>query len=223
MSYRTKAVCLLVLVGFSGLLIFQTTAYAQDGIMGQIEFKTSAKAVKNSGVWIDGQYVGYLGELKGSKRIRLLPGEHEIVVRQAGYSEFAKKAMIEPGLILDVRVTMNKDPRFTYPDPKNSSEIRLQVQPDRAAVFLDDHFVGHVSEYHGIGRAMLVAPGKHRIKIALPGFKAFESVVELLPHQKFMLETSLVQGSITDADPLIRNDSPGATSSAKDEQPSPAQ
>lgn len=216
MSCGTRAICLLALVCLSGSFIFHTTAHAQDGIMGQIQFIASSKAVKTSGVWIDGQYVGYLGELKGSNRIRLLPGEHAIVVRQAGYSDFRQRVVIEPGLILDVRVNMEKDPRFTYPDAKTSSEIRLQVQPDRAAVFLDDNFVGHVDEYYGVGRAMLVAPGKHRIKIALPGFKAFETVVDLLPRQKFTLKTDLIEGSISDADPLIRTDAPRATSSVNE-------
>ncbi len=204
MRYHMKPAQLFVLLTFVCLSILQTVARAQDKIMGQIQFKASSKAVKASGVWIDGQYVGFLSELGGSNRIRLLPGEHKIVVRQAGYADFAQKAMIEPGLVLDISVKMEKDPQFSYPDRKTSSEVKLDVHPDRAAVFLDDYFVGHVDEYNGMGRGMLVMPGKHKIKIALPGYKAFETSVELLPKQKFMLKTDLVEGSISDADPLIR-------------------
>ena len=39
-------------------------------------------------MWVDGNYVGYLKELKGDKKILLLPGEHEIAVRQSGYDDF---------------------------------------------------------------------------------------------------------------------------------------
>jgi hypothetical protein len=46
---------------------------------------------ETSGVWIDGQYVGYLRELKGSKKILLLPGEHEITIRQGGYVDFVQR------------------------------------------------------------------------------------------------------------------------------------
>jgi len=205
------------------LFIFHTTANAQDKIMGQIQFIASSKAVKTSGVWIDGQYVGYLGELKGSSRLRLLPGEHDVLVRQAGYTDFTRKAVIEPGLILDVHVEMGKDSAFRYPEPKSSSEVKLEIQPERAAVFLDDYFVGHVEEYFGVGRAMVVTPGKHRIKIALAGYRAFETDVDLLPHQKFTLKTDLLGGSIADADPLIRADAPRTASSSNQGEPRAAQ
>ncbi|MBZ5661104.1 MAG: PEGA domain-containing protein [Acidobacteriia bacterium] len=194
------------LAALFGSLGLHSAAHAQDNIMGQIQFIPANNAIKTSGVWIDGQYVGYVGELAGRHRLRLLPGVHDVVVRQAGYTDFNKKAVIEPGLILDITVNPDKDTRFVYPETKSSSLVTLQVQPTRAAVFLDDNFVGHVDEYDGFQRGMLVVPGKHRIKIALPGFKTMETEVDLLPHQKFTLKTELMQGSIEDADPLIRTD-----------------
>ncbi len=219
MQYGMRTICLVALGGFSGLFSFHTTVHAQDRIMGQIQLNTSSKLVKNSGVWVDGQYVGYVGELKGMNRLRLLPGDHEIGVRQAGYVDFTQRVVIEPRMVTDVHVVMYKDPRFTYPDPKTSSEVRLDVQPGRAAVFLDDAFVGAVDEYYGIEHAMLVAPGKHRIKIALPGFKTFETEVDLAPRQKIALRTSLIGGSINDADPMIRSEAPSATSSISEASP----
>ena len=214
-----RVICLLVLAGLSGLLSFQTTAQAQDHIMGQIQFLTSSKIVKSSGVWIDGQYVGYLGELKGTNRLRLLPGDHDVLIRQAGYSDFSQKVVIEPRMVVDIQVNLDKDPRFTYPDPKTSSEVRLDVHPGRAAVFLDDYFAGTVDEYYGVEHAMLVVPGKHRIKIALAGYKTFATEVELLPHQKFELRTDLMAGSINDADPFIRSEAPRAKSAVNNGVP----
>ena len=222
MRFRMRVVCLVALGGLSGLFSLDTTVHAQNRIMGQIHFLDTSKAVKTSGVWIDGQYVGYLGELKGTNRLRLLPGNHDITVRQAGYSDFSKKLVIEPRLVVDVRVSMERDPRFTYPDPKTSSEVRLDVQPSRAAVFLDDYFVGTVDEYYGIEHAMLVAPGKHRFKIALPGFRTFETEVDLYPRQKFALRTDLMGGSINDADPIIRQEAPNATTFVREANPAAA-
>jgi hypothetical protein len=206
MSYRSRILILASLTGLSILLVLLPNARSQDKIMGQIQFTHVPKAVKTSGVWIDGLYVGYLSELGGSKRIRLLPGDHEIVVRQAGYGDFSSRATIEPGKILDIPVEMQRDERFQLPEPKTRAEIKLSVHPDRAGVFLDDNYVGHVDEFGGIGRGMLVSPGKHRIKIALSGYKAFETEINLLPRQKFALKTQLVEGSINDADPLIRTE-----------------
>jgi len=101
-----------------------------------------------------------------------------------------------------LNVTMVKDPRANF--PKVTSQIKLQVTPERAAVFVDDAFAGNVSEFSGTRRAMLVSPGKHRIKIALPGYQAFETEVNLLERQKIEIKTDLVAGSITQAGPSIK-------------------
>ena len=42
-------------------------------------------AEKTAGVWVDGQYVGAVKDLNGSKKITLLPGKHDILIRQAWY------------------------------------------------------------------------------------------------------------------------------------------
>ncbi len=55
-----------------------------------------------------------------------------------------------------------------------------------------------------MGRAMLVSPGKHQIKIALPGYKDFTTDVKLQPNQKFTLKTDLAPASITEADPAVK-------------------
>jgi hypothetical protein len=49
-----------------------------------------------------------------------------------------------------------------------------------------------------------LSPGKHQIKIALPGYRDFTTEVNLLPKQKFTLRTDLVAGSITQADPAVK-------------------
>ncbi len=187
---------------FCSLLFLAAASYAQHQVLGEIKFAGVTKVEKTSGVWVDGQYVGYLGELKGDKKLLLLPGEHEIAVRQSGYIDFTQKMLVEPGKKLIVRVAMERDLRVQFPTV--TAEVKLQVTPDRAAVFVDDAFVGHVHEFGGVGRKMLVSTGRHRIKIALPGCQTFETEINLLPNQKFMIKTELVTGSITQAGPLIR-------------------
>jgi hypothetical protein len=210
MVHRLRTAGLVSLVGLSSLFIALAGARPRDKMMGQIQFVGATKVAKTSGVWVDGQYIGYLGELKGSSSLRLLPGGHEILVRQAGYDDFTRKVIIEPGVTLAVHAVMERDPRFQFPEQKTTAEIRLDVWPERAAVFLDGNFVGHVSEFYGFEHGMLVAPGKHNIKVALGGYKSFETEVTLLPRQKFALKTDLAAGSINDADPLIRSDRPAA-------------
>ncbi|HEX2712786.1 MAG TPA: PEGA domain-containing protein [Candidatus Acidoferrales bacterium] len=192
----------LPMLGVCALLLASLASYAQNAVTGEIHFVGATKADKTSGVWVDGQYVGYLDELKGTKKVMLLPGEHEIAVRQSGYKEFTQKLTVEPGTRTILRVAMQRDPNFQYPSVY--SEVKLQVIPDRGAVFVDDIFVGHVHEFGGVGRTMQVSPGKHRIKVALPGYQTFETEVNLLPKQKSTIKTELVKGSIKQADPLIK-------------------
>jgi hypothetical protein len=172
--------------------------------MGEVVFDGATKIDRSAGVWIDGQYVGHVKELKGNKKILLLPGEHEIVLRQTGYHEFTQKIVVEPGQAVNINVRMEKNPAAQFPSV--TSEIKLQVTPDRAAVFVDDAFAGYAHEFGGVGRSMLVSPGKHRIRIGLAGFQDFETTVDLLPHQKITIKADLVQGSITQAGPAIKKD-----------------
>ena len=78
-----------------------------------------------------------------------------------------------------------------------TAEIKLTVNPERAAVFVDGVFIGHVAEFHGVGKALLVAPGKRKIKISLPGYQTFETEVNLVVNQKFEVKTDLIKtGSV---------------------------
>jgi hypothetical protein len=174
---------------------------AANDIMGEIQFVGASKIEKTSGVWVDGQYVGYLKELKGSKKVVLLPGQHEVTVKQAGYNDFTQKVILEPGQKHVIQVAMQKNPAAQYPDA--TAQIKMSVSPNRAAVFLDDQFVGHVDEFDGPGQALLMAPGKHRVKITLPGYRTFETELNLLAEQKFELKTELFKGSILQAGPLM--------------------
>jgi hypothetical protein len=185
-------------------LIFASAARAQNEVLGEVQLVGKTKADKTSGVWIDGQYVGYVDELKDDKKILLLPGEHEIAVRQSGYTNFIQKVVVEPRKRVVLKVVMLKDPRTRF--SKITAEIKLQVTPVRAAVFVDEGYVGSVREFSGVGHAMLVGAGNHHIKIALPGYQAFDTEVSLLPRQKITIKTDLLPGSITEAGPAIKPD-----------------
>jgi PEGA domain len=173
------------------------TAVAQSNqVLGEIRFLPQNGPAKSAGVWVDGKYVGYLNELKGSKKLLLLPGEHEISVREAGYQSVDQKIDVEPNAIQTLRVSLSKDPRAQYPTV--SAEVRLQIEPDRAAVFVDDQFAGHAHEFGGAGRAMLLSPGKHRIKITLPGYQSFETDIEVRANQRYDIKTQLPKGRESD-------------------------
>jgi hypothetical protein len=184
------------------LLLSAAESYADNRVMGEVQFEGVSKVERDSGVWIDGQYLGYLKELKGDKKVMLLPGEHEISVRQAGLENFVRKIVVEPGQKQTVRVAMEKS--VGWSTPSTTATLKLTVQPNRAAVFLDDWYVGHVGEFGGKFHSMLIAAGKHRIKIELAGYRTFETEVNLLAGQKSELKTDLVKGSIKQNDSMVR-------------------
>ena len=186
------------------VLVVVPVIYAGNQVMGELEFEGKSKVEKTSGVWVDGQYVGYLKELKGSKKVLLLPGEHTITVRQGGYRDFVQRVEIKPGEKRVIRVAMLKGP--TGAMPVVTATVKISVNPSRAAVFVDGLFVGHVAEFEGLGRGLLVAPGPHTIKIALPGYQTFETQISPLARQKVEVRTNLMKSAGISDDPLISGD-----------------
>lgn len=184
------------------LLLSAAGIRADNRVMGEVQFEGVGKAERDSGVWVDGQYLGYLKELKGDKKVMLLPGEHEISVRQAGLDDFVRKIVVEPGQKQTVRVAMRKSVGWEIPSA--ISTLKLTVQPNRAAVFLDDRYIGHVGEFGGKFHSLQIAAGKHRVKIELPGYRTFETEVNLLAGQKTEVKTDLVKGSIEQNDAMIK-------------------
>jgi hypothetical protein len=171
-------------------------------VMGEVKFEGASKVARDSGVWIDGGYVGFLKELKGNKKVLLLPGEHQLEVRQSGCETFARKITVEPGQVQTVQVVMRLSPGARTPDV--TATLKITVQPGRAAVFLDGQYIGHASELGGAVHSLLISPGKHRIKVELPGYRTFETEVNLLLGQKSEVKTELVKGSIEQASPDIK-------------------
>ena len=195
---RSRAfTCLLVLFAS---LVFSPLLRADNKVLGEVELVGASKVENTSGVWVDGQYVGYLNELKGSKKLLLLPGDHEITVRQGGYLDFTQKVVVRAGEKQSIEVKMEKDTSVVL--PRVTAEIKLEVKPNRAAVFVDGVFIGHVAEFEGIGKALLVAPGKRNIKITLPGYHTFETDVDIMANQKTVVKTEMVAGGPAEGTPL---------------------
>jgi hypothetical protein len=170
---------------------------AENKVLAELRFVPRNGADKTAGVWVDGQYVGYVKELKGNKKVLLMPGKHHILVRQAWYQDYVEEPLLEPGEVHTVTVALQKD-GGTIPVAA-TGELKISAIPSRAAVFVDDQFAGHVDEFDGPGQAMLITPGRHHVRIALPGYLPFDTVVFVRAHQKLKIETTLVKGSITDA------------------------
>src|ERR1700732_420406 len=69
---------LIAIASLVTLFCSASPLFSQNQVLRRIDFSGATKVEKTSGVWIDGEYVGFLKELKGAKKIMLLPGDHEI-------------------------------------------------------------------------------------------------------------------------------------------------
>ena len=181
-----------MLLVLAPMLLAPAICFGND-VMGKLDLDGRSHVERHAGVWIDGQYVGYLKELKGDNAVHLLPGNHVITVRQAGYQDFTETVQIQPGQTSEVRVSMAK--AATLPFPAQPATVKVDVHPSRAAVFVDGQFAGHVGEFNSPGQGMLIAPGTHQIAIALPGYQTFDTEINPIAEQTVEIKTDLVHNN----------------------------
>ena len=180
------------------LFLFLCVSFApvraqQTPKLGEVLFTADNQAERDAGVWIDGKYAGYVKELKGDRKVMLPAGPHEISIRQAGYQEIAKAITIDPDHVATVAVVLEENTKVTYPG-SSAAEYRLDISPKRAAVFVDGGYMGHGGDFSGRFRSMLVAPGKHHLKITLEGYKTYETDIEAVSSTKSRMNIVLESG-----------------------------
>jgi hypothetical protein len=184
------------LLGFSLLVFFfaaHARTYGQQGPgMGEVRFTANTQTERDSGVWIDGKYAGYVKELKGNRKVMLPAGEHEISIRQAGYKDLTKKLVVAPDQIQTIAVVLEENTKMIFPG-NNAAELRLDIRPKRAAVFVDDGYMGHGSDFGGRFHSMLVSPGKHHFKVALDGYRTYETEIDAVASVKSQMTIVLEQ------------------------------
>src|ERR1700693_1653826 len=113
LTFRSK----IVFAAYLCLLMVVAICSAEESkVMGEVRFEGATKVEKDSGVWVGGDYVGLLKELHGNKKVLLLPGQHEISVRQSGYDDFLRKIVVEPRQVQTVQVAMHLSPHAVIPD-----------------------------------------------------------------------------------------------------------
>ena len=172
-------------------LLAQINTYAQQSPkMGEVRFTADNQDERDSGVWIDGKYAGYVKELKGDRKVMLPSGEHELLIRQAGYQDFTKKLVVEADQVQTIAVVLEANPKLIYPG-NDAAEFRLDIQPKRAAVFVDDGYMGHGGDFGGRFHSMLVSPGKHRLKITLDGYNTYETEIDAVASNKSQMKIAL--------------------------------
>jgi len=173
------------------ILTTQMIAFArQSAGTGEVRFTADDQDERDAGVWIDGKYIGYVKELKGDRKVLLPAGEHDILIKQAGYKDFTKKVTVDPDQIQTVAVVLEENTKMTYPG-NDAAELRIDIQPKRAAVFVDDSYMGHGGDFGGHFHSMLVSPGKHHLRVTLNGYKTYEKDIDAVASSKSRMQIVL--------------------------------
>lgn len=190
------------------LAFVSATTAAQNRLQGELELDAASRTERNAGVWLDGQYVGHVGDLRGGDSLVLVPGRHELLFRLIGYEDLRHSVTIEPGEKTGFRVSMAPKSDAVYPSRENTARLRFEVEPTDAAIFVDQAFAGHVDRFDGRG-GMRIAPGTYRFTIALPGYESFQTELALREGQTYEIKTELRRGDLSDQAAQLIESNPG--------------
>ena len=86
---------LIAIASLVTLFCSASPLFSQNQVLRRIDFSGATKVEKTSGVWIDGEYVGFLKELKGAgSRGRPVP-QAPLVVARLMRASYVKRRVIK--------------------------------------------------------------------------------------------------------------------------------
>jgi hypothetical protein len=71
-------------------------------------------------------------------------------------------------------------------------EIRLDVRPRHAEVYVDGYYAGIVDDYDGVLQSLRLEEGPYRIEIVAPGYEPLEFDVRIQPGRKIRYRGDLL-------------------------------
>lgn len=105
-------------------------------------------------------------------------------------------------------------PGYYYP---YFGEVRTEVKPKEAQVFIDGAYVGNVDSFDGWWQRLQLVPGKHRIVFRAPGYAPFAMTINAIPGQDIVIKQQLQPGQ----DVISEEDMQLSESERQDERSGP--
>lgn len=78
---------------------------------------------------------------------------------------------------------------YRYMSPE--AELKVQVTPKEASVYVDGYFAGTVDEFDGAFQRLRVLPGQHEIVVYLEGYRSIKEKLYLGPNTSRKLERAM--------------------------------
>jgi len=117
-----------------------------------------------AGVFVDGKYLGPAANFRHARTYAVPAGEHEIRYADPRFHDVVTTVTIEAGKKKELLATMVPLP-LTQPP---YGRLRTINEDKFAAVYVNEHFCGHVDEFSNFHQGLLLNPGEYDVKI-VPG------------------------------------------------------
>jgi PEGA domain len=114
-----------------------------------------------AGVFIDGKYVGPAANFKIARTYDVSPGEHEVRLVEPRYEDFVTKVTISGGKKTVLKANLKPLPPAKPP----FGRLRTEHPDHFAAVYVNEHYMGHVDEFSSVAQGLLLNPGTYEVKI----------------------------------------------------------
>lgn len=189
----------MILCAFTLLLTVSQVAAARDHYFGDSsngwgKLKTKVQPADAS-VWIDGKYVGHVDQFNGpGQELYLSPGEHEVTFSIAFYKDHKMSVTAEPNKTVVIEQQLARSDERIPTGPFANVKIKVR-NPDKAAVLVNDRFIGHVDEMNGPAQWLLLEPGHYKIEIRQAGYKPFEQSVDVKAGAVHIIRANLEKDS----------------------------
>jgi hypothetical protein len=116
----------------------------------------------SAGVFVDGEYYGVASRFEGKRRaIALPPGSHQVRLVDPRYRSAEVTIQVRSGETEMVRERLEARPAAEPP----FGRLRIKY-PEPAAVYINEQYYGEARELSGVGKGLLLKPGKYTLRIA---------------------------------------------------------
>jgi len=139
-----------------------------------------------AGIYIDGEFKGTAPATVGG----LTPGQHEIVLKKAGYYEWMQRITLKQGKTYKLNAELMTETTTESPAAKPSvlqeAKLSLTSSPREADIYIDDKPINEHTP-----STVKVAPGSHKITIKTGGYLDWVRYIALEPGEESELHARL--------------------------------
>lgn len=137
-----------------------------------------------AGVFVDGKYVGPAGNFGVGRKYTLPAGEHKIKLVEPRYEDIETSVTIEAGKTAELKQSMK-----ALPVPKGPFGLLHTWSADKfAAVYVNDHFVGHAGEFNNPWQGLKLPVGEYTVRIEPPTGQSVNQKIKIEADKSVMVK-----------------------------------